>query len=97
MANYNIRGDFMPKLIITAGSITTAVRIKKTLNSIGGINATVINTPSSINQGGCSYSVRTDYNNLNLVRNLASEKKIKFRKLYMQTNEGGEVLYNAIS
>lgn len=86
----------MPKLIITAGSITTAVRIKKQLNSVGDINATVINTPSSINQGGCSYSVRTDYNNLNLVKNLANEKKIKFRKLYMQTNTGGEFKYDAV-
>ena len=87
----------MPKLIITAGSITTAVRIKKILNSNGDINATVISTPSSINKGGCSYSVKTDYTNLELVRTLAIEKKIKFRKLYMQTNTGGEFLYNVIS
>ena len=86
----------MPKLIITAGSITTAVRIKKMLNSIGDINATIINTPSSINSGGCSYSVKTSYNNLNMVRNLADEKKMKFRKLYMQTNEGGELVYHDI-
>lgn len=87
----------MLKLIITAGSITTAVRIKKKLNSMGDINATVINTPSSINSGGCSYSVRTDYKNLNLVKELAVDKKIKYKKLYTQTNINGELVYNVIS
>ena len=87
----------MHKLIITAGSITTAVRIKKKLNSLGDINATVISTPSSINSGGCSYSVRTDYKWLNLVRDLANQNKIKYRKLYTQTDVNGELVYNAIS
>lgn len=87
----------MPKLIITAGSITTAVRIKKILNSMGNINANVINTPSSINSGGCSYSVITDYKNLKLINELSAEKKIKFKKLYTETNIDGELVYNAIS
>ncbi len=87
----------MLNLIITAGSITTAVRIKKKLNSLGDISASVINTPAVINSGGCSYSVKTNYNNLNLVKNLAAEKKIKYRKLFCEKLVNGELIYNDIS
>lgn len=87
----------MLKLIITAGSITTAVRIKKTLNSLGDKGASVIHTPSFINSGGCSYSVRTDYKNLNIVKTLFEEKKIKYKKLFTESYENGGTEYHDIS
>lgn len=87
----------MLKLIITAGSITTAVRIKKTLNSLGDKSASVIHTPSFINSGGCSYSVRTDYKNLSLVKNLFEERKIKYKKLFTESDDNGGTEYHDIS
>lgn len=87
----------MLKLIITAGSITTAVRIKKTLLSLGDKSASVIHTPSFINSGGCSYSVRTDYKNLNIVKTLFEEKKIKYKKLFTESDENGGTEYHDIS
>lgn len=91
------RGDIMSKLIITAGSVTTAVRIKKKLHSAGDIRASVIHTPAFINSGGCSYSVKTDYSSLGLVRQLAKENKIKYRKLFAESNTNGGKEYYDIS
>ena len=87
----------MLKLIITAGSVTTAVRIKKKLISLGDKSASVIHTPSFINSGGCSYSVKTDYKNLNLVTSLAEEKQIKYKKLFTESNDNGGTEYHDIS
>ena len=87
----------MLKLIITAGSVTTAVRIKKKLISLGDKSATVIHTPSFINSGGCSYSVKTDYKNLDLVKRLAEEKQIKYRKLFQESDNNGGTEYHDIS
>ncbi len=87
----------MSNLIITVGSVTTAVRVSKRLNSYGIINTSVIHTPSTINSGGCSYSVRCDYNALTNVLELAKSKKIKFRKLYKEEMQFEERVYYDIS
>ena len=87
----------MSNLIITVGSVTTAVRVSKKLNSYGIINTSVIHTPSTINSGGCSYSVRCDYTALENVLALAKSKKIKYRKLYKEDNVLGERVYYDIS
>ena len=87
----------MSNLIITVGSVTTAVRVSKRLNSYGIINTSVIHTPSTINSGGCSYSVRCDYNALANVLELAKSKKIKFRKLYKEEMQFEERVYYDIS
>lgn len=87
----------MLKLIITAGSITTAVRIKKKLISLGDKGATVIHTPSFINSGGCSYSVKTDYKNLGLVKKLSEDNQIKYKKLFTQSDDNGGTEYHDIS
>ena len=87
----------MLKLIITAGSITTAVRIKKKLNSLGDQSASVIHTPSFINSGGCSYSVRTEYKNISLIKKLSEEKQIQYRKLFSESDDNGGIEYHDIS
>lgn len=87
----------MSKLIITAGSVTTAMRIKKQLDENSKFSSTLIHTPAAINRGGCSYSVKTDYDNINLVRTLASKNKIKYKALYLPTELNGELVYNDIS
>lgn len=87
----------MSKLIITTGSITTAVRLEKLLNSYKDINAKVIHTPSAINNAGCSYSVKTSLNVLDFVKELSQKKQIKVRKFYIEEIMGEERVYHAIS
>ncbi len=92
-----LRGDIMSNLIITTGSVTTAVRTAKKLNSISNVNASVIHTPPAINTGGCSYSVKTAPDNLELVKKLYQENKIRFRKIYIEDTVNGESVYRDIS
>ena len=47
-------------MYILIGSVTTATRLKKAAEKIIGFPAYVVHTPSALNQGGCSYSVRVD-------------------------------------
>jgi len=81
----------MSYLIITVGSITNALRLEKKINSIGIINTAVIHTPSQINSGGCSYSVRVPYKYFDAVGQLISDKKIKYKKLYLEEADGESV------
>lgn len=88
----------MSIMIITAGSITTAMRIKKKLNLSGIMDAEVISTPATIGNTGCSYSVRTDKRNLPLINQLVSSRQIKLRKIYTETVlSNGERVYHDIS
>lgn len=84
-------------IIITTGSITSAVRLRKRLNLKGDMNASVIHTPSAINNSGCSYSVKTSHERLSLVMRLKQEGKINFRKIYEEDVSGGESVYRDIS
>lgn len=87
----------MSNLIVTAGSVTTAVRLEKKFSSAGIINSAVIHTPPAINSGGCSYSVRTPYKNIYLVKEILSDKRVKYKKLYTEEIINGESVYNALS
>ena len=87
----------MSNLIITCGSVTSAIRIKKKLNQISNFSAAVIHTPSEINSSGCSYSVKTSSNNYNNVISLKNANKISYSKLYIQENVAKEIVYRDIS
>lgn len=87
----------MSNIIITAGAITTAVRLEKKLNSLGDIKASVIHTPKEINKGGCSYSVKTTLNKLPLVEQIMSENRIKIKKIYIEDIINGEMVYRDLS
>ncbi|MDY3929452.1 MAG: DUF3343 domain-containing protein [Clostridia bacterium] len=87
----------MSNLIVTVGSVTTAVRLEKQLNNAGDLNAVVIHTPPAINSGGCSYSVKTSARNLSFVKQVIADKRIKVRKFYTEEFKNGESVYNALS
>ena len=87
----------MSNLIIVAGSVTTASRISKKLNSYKDVFASVIHTPSQINNSGCSYSIRTQNKNLPLIKQLEKNNKIKYKKLYIENLQGKEYSYHDIS
>ena len=87
----------MSNIIITAGSVTRAISISKKINSYSQNSATVIHTPSEINTGGCSYSVKTSSKNINLVKKLSSDNLIKYKKIYIESIIDGESVLREIS
>ena len=87
----------MQNLIITVGSVTSAVRLAKKINALGIINASVIHTPPQINLGGCSYSVKTDYKYFSVINKMILEKKIKYKKMYKEETIESECVYDALS
>jgi len=48
----------MEKILITIGSVTTASRFARVMERRAGKHASVVQTPSELNTGGCSYSVK---------------------------------------
>ncbi len=87
----------MSNLIVTAGSVTTAIRLEKQLSYAGDLSAAVIHTPPAINSGGCSYSVRTSLDKLSLVKQIIESKRIRVRKFYIEEYVNGERVYSALS
>ena len=83
----------MEKLLITIGAITTASRFARLLERKAGVNAAVTQTPSALNKGGCSYSVKIKRADLESARRISAEYKIPMRKIY--ATDGGE--YHAIT
>jgi uncharacterized protein (DUF111 family) len=84
-------------MYITVGSATTAERLKKAAEREVGFPAYVVHTPSAINKGGCSYSVRLDDRALNDIKRIASERGIPIRKIYTERTENGERVYHDVS
>ena len=87
----------MTNIIITAGSVTRAIYIAKKINSNSQNSATVIHTPPQINQGGCTYSVKTSSKNIDLIRKLYAENIIRYKKLYIENEIDGESVFGDIS
>lgn len=70
--------------LIVFSSSTTATRLKR-LASRGGINSvSVIQTPKSVSQNGCSYSVRCPNSTLSLLKSLADEYGLNYTKIYRE-------------
>ena len=68
-------------MLITIGSITTATRAVKTIEAKTGIKGQVVHTPSEINRGGCSYSVRYSDDYENLLRRVIKENRIPAKSM----------------
>lgn len=80
-------------MYIVTGSVTSAVRLKRILESATGYPADVVHTPSRIKRGGCSYSVLADDRLKNFIRPFCAERDIPVKGIYMR--EGDE--YYAVS
>ena len=83
----------MEKLLITVGAITTASRFARLMETKAGKHADVVQTPSSLNTGGCSYSIRINAASLADARAISEKYKVPIRRIYRIN--GGD--YNAIS
>ena len=86
----------MAELIVTVGSVTTATRLEKLLRKYKGIKTKVIHTPTSINSGGCSYSLLSDIENISYIKDVAREYGVELRKFYIKDLSKGEKNYHAI-
>ncbi len=73
-------------MLITIGSITTATRAAKIIQSKTGIKGKVIHTPSEINRGGCSYSIRYNDDYEDLLRKVVRENRIPAKKWYKEAS-----------
>ena len=81
-------------MLVTIGSITTASRAAKIIRSVLGINVQVIHTPSKLNRGGCSYSIRFGDNYHMSVKRVISEYNIPVKRWYGESDGG---VYNDLS
>lgn len=80
-------------MYIVTGSVTTAVRLGRLLESATGRPADVVHTPAAIKRGGCSYAVRADDRLRDFIRPFCAERDIPVKGIYMR--EGDE--YYAVS
>lgn len=81
-------------MLVTIGSVTTASRAAKVIRKVLGINVQVIHTPSALNRGGCSYSIKFNENYMTSVKRVISEYRIPVKKWYREENAG---VYNDLS
>ena len=86
----------MSDIIIVVGSITSAVRLAKRVNSQSLKGAQVISTPTELrNNMSCSYAVKTALANEQIVRNNLAGLNI--RGIYIEEKSGKERSYHDIS
>lgn len=69
-------------MLVTIGSVTTATRAANTIRNKLGIHVSVIHTPSELNHGGCSYSIKFNDNYMSAVKGVVSEYKIPVKRWY---------------
>ncbi|MEE0411210.1 MAG: DUF3343 domain-containing protein [Clostridia bacterium] len=81
-------------MLVTIGSITTASRAAKVIRRVLGINVQVIHTPTQLNRGGCSYSIRFSDNYHMSVKRVISEYNIPVKRWYGESDGG---VYNDLS
>lgn len=84
-------------MYVLVGSVTTATRLKKVIESHIGYPAYVVHTPSALNNGSCSYSVRIDDRAINEIKNIKEFNEIPIKRIYIEKRENGERVYDVIS
>lgn len=86
----------MSDIIIIVGSVTSATRLAKRINSQSTEIARVVSTPSDLRvHSGCSYSVRTSLKNESIVRN--NLNGLNIRGIFIEKRDGKERSYYDIS
>ncbi len=75
-------------MYIVIGSVTSAVRLKRLLESATGFPCEVVHTPPGLNKGGCSYTVIADDRLKSDIRAFCARKDISIKGIYMR--EGDE-------
>lgn len=82
-------------MYIVTGSITSALRLSKAVQNYSGLPASVVHTPSVLNRGGCSYSVKTDVDDIDIIKELAPNLGISIKGMYGERmGSEGRVFYD---
>ncbi len=84
-------------VIAVIGAVTTAVRLEKAIGRETKLTVRVLATPKAINNGGCSYSVKTKAENLPILMEVATKYKIRVKEYYLVEINNGKEEYHAIS
>lgn len=84
-------------MYVTVGSMTTAERLRRAAERVIGFPAYVVHTPSELNRGGCSYSVRLDNRAAGDIRRIAGDNEIPIKRIYIERIENGERVYDVVS
>ena len=74
---------------IVTGSITSALRLSKAIEKQYGQITSVVHTPLEIKKSGCSYSVKTDFEDVGKIRKTAHDAGVDIKGIYMEKTEGG--------
>ena len=86
----------MSDIIVIVGSVTSAMRLAKRINSQSIDGAQVISTPADLSShSGCSYSVKTSLKNEGIVRSNMNGLNIK--GIFIEKRDGKERSYYDIS
>ena len=80
-------------MLVTIGSVTTASRAANTIRKVLGINVGVVHTPSELNHGGCSYSIKFRDSYMSAVKGVITEYNIPVKRWYSESGRG----YNDLS
>ncbi len=83
-------------MLVTIGSVTTAARVAKTIENSLGVSVSVVHTPSELNNGGCSYSIRFNDRYESDILRLVTEYKVPVKKWYREIYDDGRRVYNAV-
>ena len=84
-------------MLITIGSVTTASRLAKLIEREAHLKASVMHTPSELNKGGCSYSVRVNCDDYNYIRSLSAKYNISIKHCYKEVCTPEGCVYNVLS
>ena len=74
---------------IVTGSITSALRLSKAIEKQYGQITSVVHTPPDIKKSGCSYSVKTDFDDVEKLKKAANNAGVDIKGIYREKAEGG--------
>ena len=85
----------MEYCIASFSSITVANRVKGKIPKVNGFVG-VMQTPSSLSQGGCGYSLRFKITLLKTIKSVVGELNVKVKGYYAEVNQNGIISYEKI-
>ena len=84
-------------MLITIGSVTTASRFAKLIERELNLKSVVTHTPSELNKGGCSYSVRVLSDDCKGIKQLAEKYNVRIKHCYKETLTAEGRVYSVLS
>lgn len=87
----------MNDTIAAVGSVTSAVKLRKTVMRTSSVTPSVVHTPTVINKGGCSYSLCFNREYIPVVKRAAAECGVNIKGIFIKQIVKGECVYNAVS